>query len=83
MSIYKIIKQISAVGAITVWLILLYKIFKSGGGFHDQLPKCLFATMGIFGLLTVIYKSIEYLEKKKSSAKLEIKSDCQGEEKSK
>ncbi len=83
MSVYRIIKQISAVGAVSVWLVLLYKIFNSGGGFHDQLPKCLFATMGIFGLLTLIYKSIEYIEREKSSSKLEIESDSQREEKGK
>ena len=82
MDIYRVTKQISATGAVTVWLILLYKIFNSGGGFHEQLPKCIFATMGIFGLLTLIYKGVEHLEAKESS-KLQKESNSQREEDSK
>ncbi len=81
MNIYNFIKKVSAIGAVTVWLILLYKIFKSGGGFHNQLPKCLFATMGIFTILTLIYKSVEYLEAQKLS-KSKIDTDSQREDKS-
>ena len=82
MNIYKVIKQISAIGAISVWLILLYKIFNSGGGFHNQLPKCIFATMTIFGLLTLIYKGIEHLEQK-SLSKLQKDTNSQRKESSK
>jgi len=46
-----------------LWIVVLYQIFQSGGSFQDQAPKCIFSTMLIFGLLTVIYKGLEYLER--------------------
>ena len=46
-----------------LWIAVLYQIFQSGGSFQDQAPKCIFSTMLIFGLLTVIYKGLEYLER--------------------
>ena len=82
MKIYKVIKGLLAISAVSIWLILLYKIFKSGGGFNNQLPKCIFATMGIFGLLTLSYKAIEYLQAKELS-KLQKKPNSQREEDSK
>ena len=82
MNIFDITKRVSAFGAISVWLILIYKIIKSGGGFHNQLPKCLFATMTIFTLLTLIYKAIEYLQSKDLS-KFEKESNSQRKEDSK
>ena len=53
------------IGSIFVglWIVVLYQIFHSGGSFQDQAPKCIFSTMLIFGLLTVIHKGLEYLER--------------------
>jgi len=51
--------------AITVWFTLMISIFRSGGPFSEQAPKCIFTTMIVFGILTAVYKGIEELEKKK------------------
>jgi len=67
MDMYQIAKRVSAFLAVSVWIALIIKIFKSGGGFNAQLPKCIFTTMITFGILTVIYKYIEYLEAQDSS----------------
>jgi len=67
MNIYKIAKMVSAFLAVSVWIALIIKIFQSGGGFNAQLPKCIFTTMITFGILTAIYKYIEYLETQDSS----------------
>jgi len=66
-NIYKIAKRVSAFFAVSVWIALIIKIFQSGGGFNAQLPKCIFTTMITFGILTAIYKYIEYLETQDSS----------------
>ena len=49
--------------AIAVWLVLMAKIFKSGGTMADQAPQCIFTTMIVFGILTAIHKGIEQWEK--------------------
>ena len=67
MSIYRVVKKLSAFLAVSVWIALIIKIFQSGGGFNAQLPKCIFTTMITFGILTAIYKYIEYLESQDSS----------------
>jgi hypothetical protein len=44
---------------VTLWVILMVKIFKSGGTMNDQLPKCIFTTMITFGVLTAIVSFID------------------------
>jgi len=67
MNMYRVAKRVSAFLAISIWIALIIKIFQSGGGFNAQLPKCIFTTMITFGILTAIYKYIEYLEAQDSS----------------
>ena len=47
---------------VAIWIALMITIFRSGGTFADQAPKCIFTTMIVFGILTAIYKGIEHLE---------------------
>jgi len=56
-------KRAAAILTLIVWVVVLYKIFQSGGNFNDQAPKCIFSTMLIFGVLTGIYKGLEYWER--------------------
>ena len=42
-----------------IWLVLMTKIFISGGDMSDQLPKCIFTTMITFGILTAIVTAID------------------------
>jgi len=60
-----IIKKIAIALSISIWIVLIFKIFQSGGTMNDQLPKCIFTTMGVFAFLNIIIKIIEHLEKKK------------------
>ena len=60
-----IIKKIASFLAVAIWLILIFKIFQSGGTMQEQFPKCIFTTMITFTILTAIVKYIEYLEKNK------------------
>ncbi len=49
---------------ISIWVALLFNIFKSGGSLKEQFPKCIFTTMSIFALLTLAIKAIEYYQKR-------------------
>jgi hypothetical protein len=57
------IKRALAAGTVLVWLALIVSIFRSGGGMADQAPKCIFATLIVFGILTAAYKGLEQLER--------------------
>jgi len=59
-------KRVTALVAISVWIAVLYKIVGNGDGFADQAPVCMFSTMGIFALLTGVYKALEYWEAQES-----------------
>ncbi len=54
-----LLKRVIIVIMVAIWAILIYQIFKSGGTFNDQLPKCIFTTMGIFGILIAIVTQID------------------------
>ena len=54
-----ILKRVIIFIMVTLWAILIYKIFKSGGTFNEQLPKCIFTTMGVFGILIAIVTQID------------------------
>jgi len=62
-------KRLTGIATIIVWAIVLYKIFQSGGNFQSQAPQCIISTMLIFGMLTVIYKGLEYWERTESRPK--------------
>jgi len=59
---YRWIKRGVALLMVGIWIVLMITIFRSGGTFADQAPKCIFTTMIVFGILTAIYKGIEHLE---------------------
>ncbi len=56
-------KRVAAALTLILWITVLYKIFQSGGSFNDQAPQCIFSTMLIFGVLTGIYKGLDFWEK--------------------
>jgi len=56
-------KRSAAALTLIVWATVLYTIFQSGGEFNTQAPKCILSTMLIFGVLTGIYKGLEYWER--------------------
>jgi uncharacterized protein with PQ loop repeat len=62
-----IIKKVIAFCAVGIWLILLFKIFQAGGDMQEQLPKCIFTTIITFSILTLLFKGIEYIEKKSAN----------------
>ena len=49
---------------ISIWVALLFNIFKSGGSLKEQFPKCIFTTMSVFALLTLALKAIEHYQKR-------------------
>ena len=62
-----VIKKIVSVSAIVVWLVLLLKIFQAGGAMSQQLPKCIFTTIIVFSILSLIVKFIEAKQKEDST----------------
>jgi len=56
-------KRVAALLTLILWAAVLYSIFQSGGSFKEQAPQCILSTMLIFGVLTAIYKALEYWEK--------------------
>ena len=60
------VKKVIIFIMLIIWLVLMAKIFISGGKMSDQLPKCIFTTMITFGILTAIVTAIDKkLEQKK------------------
>jgi hypothetical protein len=60
------LKKAIAISMVSIWVALLFQIFKSGGAMSSQLPKCIFTTITIFAILNLTLKGIEYLEKKQN-----------------
>ncbi len=56
-------KRVTALLTLVVWATALYTIFQSGGSFRDQAPQCIVSTMLIFGVLTGVYKGLEFWER--------------------
>jgi len=54
-----VLKRVIISIMVILWAILIFKIYKSGGTFNEQLPKCIFTTMGIFGILIAIVTQID------------------------
>jgi len=63
-STIKTLKYLSAFAAFSVWVYMLYSVFRMGGDFMEQAPYCMGGTMLIFGILTGIFKGLERLEKR-------------------
>ena len=54
------LKRVIIFAMITLWVVLMAKIFISGGTMDKQLPKCIFTTMISFGILTAV---VSYIDK--------------------
>ena len=57
------IKRIAAVSTIGVWIYVMYNFLKDPAPFAELAPYCMGSTMLIFGVLTGVFKGLEYWEK--------------------
>ena len=53
-------KRLLGLIAFLVWGYVIYTISKSPAPFIEQAPYCMGSTMLIFGLLTALYKGLDY-----------------------
>lgn len=58
------IKRLVGVLAIITWLGIVYEISQMPEPFTVQAPYCMGATMLIFGLLTLVYKGLDFIVNK-------------------
>ena len=56
------LKRVFGFIAVGVWIYIIYTIAKSPAPFIEQAPYCMVSTMLIFGLLSAMYKGLEYWE---------------------
>ncbi len=56
-------KRIITVSMIVIWIALIFSIAGSKAPFMEQAPYCIISTMTIFGILSLIYKALEWWEK--------------------
>jgi len=56
------LKSVLGFTAVGVWIYIIYTIAKSPAPFIEQAPYCMVSTMLIFGLLSAMYKGLEYWE---------------------
>jgi len=57
-------KRFFAVMAFTVWLYIIYSVMQTPAPFIEQAPYCMAGTMLTFGILTGIFKGLDYLSMK-------------------
>lgn len=53
-------KRLLGFTAIILWVYILYSIAKSPAPFMEQAPYCMGSTMLIFGLLSMVFKGLDY-----------------------
>ncbi len=56
------LKRISAVVTLSIWLYVITMFLNDPAPFAELVPYCMGSTMLIFGILTGIYKGLEYWE---------------------
>ncbi len=56
------LKRISAVVTVAVWLYVIAIFINDPAPFSELVPYCMGSTMLIFGILTGIFKGLEYWE---------------------
>jgi peptidoglycan/LPS O-acetylase OafA/YrhL len=61
------LKRIAATLTIVVWLFVMIVFIKDPAPFAELVPYCMGSTMLIFGVLTSVFKGLEYWESKVSS----------------
>ena len=54
------LKRVLGFTAITLWTYIIYAISKSPAPFMEQAPYCMLSTMMVFGLLSMVFKGLEY-----------------------
>jgi len=67
----KWLKRISAAAAIGVWLYAIMVFIKDPAPFRELVPYCMGSTMLIFGILSGIFKGLEFWEAKIKENKAE------------
>ena len=55
------LKRLFAILAFGVWIYIIYAVMQTPAPFMEQAPYCMAGTMLTFGLLTAIYKGLDYL----------------------
>jgi hypothetical protein len=58
----KWLKRIFAVITIGVWFYMMMIFIKDPAPFNELVPYCMGSTMLIFGILTALFKGLEYWE---------------------
>ena len=58
----KWLKRISAAATIGIWAYMMAVFLKDPAPFAELVPYCMGSTMLIFGILTGIFKGLEYWE---------------------
>ena len=56
------LKRFFATATVVVWLIVLVGFLKNPAPFSELVPYCMGSTMLIFGVLSAIFKVLEYWE---------------------
>ncbi|HEC45493.1 MAG TPA: hypothetical protein ENI25_01600 [Epsilonproteobacteria bacterium] len=56
------LKRVAAIITITVWGYVMFIFLKDSAPFAELAPYCMGSTMLIFGVLTGIFKGLEYWE---------------------
>jgi len=55
-------KRLSALLAIGIWIVMMYRFLTTPAPFADLVPYCMGSTMLLFGIVTGIFKGLEYWE---------------------
>ena len=53
-------KRLLGLIAILLWMYVIFTISQSPAPFIEQAPYCMASTMLIFGILTAVYKGLDY-----------------------
>ena len=56
------LKRVLGLMAVILWLYIIYTLSQSPVPFMEQAPYCMISTIIIFGLLSLVFKGIEYFE---------------------
>jgi len=56
------IKRMLGLAAFLAWGYVIFTISRSSAPFIEQVPYCMVSTILIFGILSMLYKGLEYLE---------------------
>ena len=64
LNLIKWLKRIAAVTTIGIWIYVMTLFLKNPAPFSELVPYCMGSTMLIFGVLTGVFKGLEYWEAK-------------------